>query len=86
VGQCGLSPAPLLAETREEVVTALNGFFGALINDLPWQEWASVGDYLHFLTRQGVSPNLVPLVGQGMVRAAVMGFGEGRADRNQPPR
>ena len=83
VGQCGLSPAPLLAETREEVVTALNGFFGAIVNDLPWQEWASVGDYLHFLTRRGTSPNLVPLVGQGMIRAAVMGFGEGRADRYQ---
>jgi N-acyl-D-amino-acid deacylase len=82
-GQCGLSPAPLLADTREEVVAALNGFFGEFVKDVPWKEWASVGDYLQFLTDRGISLNLVPLVGQGIIRAAVMGFGEGSADRNQ---
>ena len=82
-GQCGLTPAPLLTESREEVVTALTGFFGDFVKDVPWKEWASAGDYLQFLTDQGISLNLVPLVGQGIIRAAVMGFGEGRADRDQ---
>ncbi len=83
VGQCGLSPAPLLDETREEVVAAVSGFFGEFTNNVPWHEWSSVGDYLNFLTRRGVSLNVLQLVGQGMIRAAVMGFEEGHADRNQ---
>ena len=83
VGQCGLSPAPLLDESREEVVAAISGFFGEFVKDVPWQEWSSVGDYLNFLTRQGVSPNVLQLVGQGVIRASIMGLGEGRADQDQ---
>jgi N-acyl-D-amino-acid deacylase len=83
VGQCGLSPAPLLDETREEVVSALTGFFGEFAKDVPWHEWSSVGDYLAFLTRQGISPNVLQLAGQGIIRASVMGFGEGRSDQGQ---
>ncbi len=83
VGQCGLSPAPLLDETKEDVVAAVSGFFGEIAKNVPWQEWSSIGDYLNFLTRQGVSLNVLQLVGQGMIRASVIGFGEGRADKNQ---
>ncbi len=86
VGQCGLSPAPLLDETREEVVAALSGFFGEFTMKVPWNEWSSVGDYLSFLTRRGVSLNVLQLVGQGLIRAAVMGFEEGQADQNQMTR
>jgi N-acyl-D-amino-acid deacylase len=82
-GQCGLSPAPLLDESREEVVAALSGFFGEFVRDVPWQEWSSVGDYLNFLTRKGISPNVLQLVGQGVIRASIMGLAEGRADHDQ---
>jgi N-acyl-D-amino-acid deacylase len=82
-GQCGLSPAPLLDDTREEVVAAMSGFFGEFVREVPWQEWSSVGDYLNFLTRRGVSPNVLQLVGQGVIRASIMGLGEGRADQDQ---
>jgi N-acyl-D-amino-acid deacylase len=83
VGQCGLSPAPLLDESREEVVAALSGFFGEFTNNVPWHEWSSVGSYLDFLKHRGVSPNVLQLVGQGVIRASVIGLGEGRADKNQ---
>lgn len=79
-GQCGLSPAPLIAETRREVVAALGGFFSEVGRQMPWERWAGFGSYLEFLSRQGVALNVVPLVGQGTLRAGVMGFGEGRAD------
>ena len=83
IGQCGLSPAPLLDETKEDVVAALNGFFGEITKKLPWKEWTTIGDYLNFLTHQGISPNVLQLVGQGVIRAAVMGFEEGHADQDQ---
>jgi N-acyl-D-amino-acid deacylase len=83
VGQCGLSPAPLLAETRQEVVGALGGFFSGVAQSLPWSEWNSFEDFLGFLARRGVSLNVLPLVGQGVIRASVMGFSEGRANKDQ---
>ena len=54
VGQCGLSPAPLLDETRAEVVAALSGFFGEFVKDVPWHEWSSIGDYLNFILMQTI--------------------------------
>jgi N-acyl-D-amino-acid deacylase len=83
VGQCGLSPAPLIDETRDEVTAALAGFFGEFTNKVPWDEWSSVGSYLDFLERQGISLNVLQLAGQGVVRAAVMGFEKGNADQHQ---
>jgi len=86
VGQCGLSPAPLLDETRAEVVDALSRFFAETSRAMPWERWASFGDFLCFLSEQGCSLNVAPLVGQGVVRAGVMGFAEGRADQRQMER
>ena len=70
VGQCGLSPAPLLAETREQVLAMM----ASEALPLPWDEWSTFGSYLDYLTRIGTSINVVPLVGQGTVRSAVVAF------------
>ncbi len=79
IGQCGSSPAPLLPATREEVLATLES--GE--QPLPWEEWSTFGSYLDYLTRLGISLNVVPLVGQGMVRSAVMGFTAGPPDAGQ---
>jgi len=85
VGQCGLSPAPLLQKTRQEVVGALGGFFSGVAQSLPWDAWNSFEEYLNFLARSRVSLNVLPLVGQGqgVLRASVMGFAAGRASKEQ---
>jgi N-acyl-D-amino-acid deacylase len=83
VGQCGLSPAPLVEESRAQVISAISGFFGDLAKSIPWKEWASLEDYLRFLAQQRCSLNVIPLVGQGTIRAAVMGFDKGRANVHQ---
>lgn len=82
MGQCGASPAPLLAESREEVVA----FLESEELPLPWDEWSGLGSYLDYLGRIGISINVVPLVGQGMVRAGVVGFGAEPADETQMAR
>jgi N-acyl-D-amino-acid deacylase len=86
VGQCGLSPAPLLGENRSEVVDALGGFFGQLAKAMPWDRWASFADYLEYLAEPGCSLNIVPLAGQGVIRAGVMGFGKADANPDQMAR
>jgi N-acyl-D-amino-acid deacylase len=73
VGQCGNTLAPLLDETRGQVIAA----FERRGRELPWDQWSTFESYLDYLKGMGFSMNLVPLVGQGTVRAAVMGFAAG---------
>jgi N-acyl-D-amino-acid deacylase len=70
VGQCGSSPAPLLPETRDQVIA----MHRSEDRPLPWEAWSTFGSYLAHLAELGTSLNVVPLVGLGMIRAAVMGF------------
>jgi len=70
-GQCGASPVPLLEDTREQVIATLEREDIAM----PWDKWSTFGSYLEHLTQIGISVNVVPLVGQGMVRWGVMGLG-----------
>jgi N-acyl-D-amino-acid deacylase len=67
VGQCGASLAPLLQESGEQVAAAISS------DDvpLPWDQWASFGEFYAYLMRIGISINVVPMVGQGMIRMGV---------------
>ena len=78
-GQCGLSPAPLLEGTRAQMVEMMDRKEAPL----PWDEWSTLGGYLDYLRHIGTSINVVPLVGQGTVRAAVMGYAAGPASEEQ---
>ena len=82
VGQCGASPVPLLAETREQVIAMMESEEAPL----PWDEWSTFGSYLDYLKQIGTSINVVPLVGQGTVRSAVMGFSADSANDAQMAR
>ena len=86
VGQCGLSPAPLPESGRKEVILGLGAVLSELGREIPWSEWSSFGDFLAFLRRIGVSHNVVPLAGQGTIRAGVMGFGAGKPTQDQMAR
>ena len=70
IGQCGISTSPLLEETREEVSSA----WDLLGVAFPWEKWSSLKTYLEYLIEIGISLNVVPLVGQGTIRADIMGF------------
>jgi N-acyl-D-amino-acid deacylase len=83
VGQCGYSPVPLLKETRDHLIRQMDASMGRSGEPLPWERWASFKTYLEDLSRIGTSLNIVPLVGQGTVRAGVVGFGPGAATPEQ---
>ena len=85
-GQCGLSPAPLSRGNRKEIISSLGVLLEGLEGNIPWEEWSSFGEYLDFLEGLGISLNIAPLVGQGMIRAGVMGFSSGNADQGQMAR
>jgi N-acyl-D-amino-acid deacylase len=69
VGNCGYSPAPVQPERRALVRT----WTGSLGADLDFT-WTRLREFLQRLEATRVATNVVPLVGHGAIRVAVMGF------------
>jgi N-acyl-D-amino-acid deacylase len=81
-GQCGLSPGPLTKEYREETLQTLGMILPPDVA-MPWDEMWSFGSYLDYLERRELAVNVVPLVGEGMIRAAVIGYRTDRPSRGE---
>lgn len=75
IGNCGGSAAPLKGK-------ALDTAEGTAKDHGIELRWSSMAEYLALLERQGVALNVASLVGQGTVRASVMGY-EKRAPTKQ---
>ncbi|MEM1545388.1 MAG: D-aminoacylase [Candidatus Methanomethylicia archaeon] len=73
VGNCGLSPAPVNRNNLSLLKQYLDSFFGKISEYLPWT-WLTLKEYYEKVANQGISVNMVPLVGHGVIRIAVMGF------------
>jgi N-acyl-D-amino-acid deacylase len=67
-GNCGSSVAPLLGAAR----ASLNNIFETY-NNLTL-DWTTVGEYLNRVEQTGIATNYVMFVGQGTLRASVMGY------------
>lgn len=67
----GWSMGPL----NDELKAYLKGRQGDIRYDI---EWTTLREYLEFLARRGVSPNVASFVGAGGVRANVLGFKDRR--------
>ncbi|WP_273566313.1 N-acyl-D-amino-acid deacylase family protein [Maribacter halichondriae] len=63
----GHSMGPLNAEMREEMKAGQ----GSITYDI---DWSSLGEYLNFLEKKGVSTNIASFVGNGTLREFVMGY------------
>ncbi len=73
IGMCGWSPAPAPDSRREAMIQEV----GAWAREVDWT-WGGFAQYVEALRQAGSSVNVVPVVGHGTIRAAVMGE-EGRA-------
>ncbi len=78
-GHCGSSPAPLTEMNMEETIAQLD----AEIFKLPWERFKTFGGFLEYMQEIGMSVNMTPIVGQGLVRSAVMGYKAGRPTEEQ---
>jgi len=76
-GNCGMAPAPLLGEYREEVLPDLEKEYQTKIT------WTTFAEYCRELEHVQPAINAVPLIGQGNIRGAVYGFKAGDADPQQ---
>ena len=67
LGNCGISPAPLLRAAVEEVSAEAKGY-GVEVT------WRSMAEYLERLRNPGTAVNVIPLVGHNPVRGSVLGY------------
>ena len=76
IGNCGFTIAPCRPEDRDLTLRNLTHVEGmsldALREGVQW-EFTSFGEYLDFLERRGVGPNVAAFVGHSSVRTYVMG-------------
>ncbi len=78
-GNCGISPVPLAPATRDQVIASM---FGGE-KRFPWDQLNSFGSFLDYLEKNPTAQNFVGLIGQGAIRAAVMGFSAARPTEEQ---
>ena len=77
-GNCGQSMAPVNPDTLEQ----LQRYLGLSSHDLDW-DWNSLDQFWKKAENQGLTTNIAPLVGQGTVRNAVMGFAQQKPDQRE---
>ncbi|MBI9091759.1 MAG: D-aminoacylase [Desulfobacterium sp.] len=74
VGNCGMSAAPL----TPDFLSYLKDHLGVTYNYAPPGEigkfWMTFGEYIHYLNNLPLGINLMPMVGYGTLRCAVMGL------------
>jgi N-acyl-D-amino-acid deacylase len=73
VGNCGMSPAPIVDEHLQD----MRSYWGNISEapEITWS-WRSFGSYLDAIQRGGTAINIGSLVGHGALRIATMGFSE----------
>ena len=73
-GNCGFTAGPITEEHEDDLVHYLANTI-VLSDELRanWK-WKSQDEFLRYSARNGLSFNIVPLVGQGMIHVGVMGF------------
>lgn len=76
VGNCGFSVAPVPQGERFDLYRGYTAFLGSALD---WS-WRGLGEYLDQLDRLPLALDVVPLVGHGTVRAAVVGYEARPAD------
>lgn len=83
VGNCGMSAAPLTPDFSVEVrdYLSVNSDYGK--PDDIGKYWMTFGEYIQYLNDLPLGINLMPLVGYGTLRSAVMGLKSGTPTQNE---
>jgi len=86
IGNCGIGVAPVSAKRKQLLIDYLGT---RLIGSLPVTielKWVTFEEYLDYIRRHPPAVNVAPLLAQGVVRIAEMGFEKGKATADQVAR
>ena len=75
IGQCGFSPFPLTPRYKALRRQSMSGFLPGI--ELPWN-WSDLAGFKAAARKSGLSYHVVPLVGHGSLRQAIMGDDPGK--------
>ncbi len=84
-GNCGGSPAPMIASGRRDFMEYMTGLGHLYLNELPdktWN-WNTLDDFFTQLLATGSAVNIVPLVGHSTLRSNVMGYKSKFPDKDE---
>ncbi|HML03588.1 MAG TPA: D-aminoacylase [Candidatus Bathyarchaeia archaeon] len=78
IGNCGFSAAPLNDFLKRQIME-----MSPILKEAKLKlNWSSMDEYLKKLERNGIALNVVPLVGNGNIRALVMGYESKQPSQN----
>ncbi len=82
-GNCGFTGGPITEEHEDDLVHYLANTI-VLSDELRsnWK-WKTQDEFLRYCAKDGLSFNIVPLVGQGMIHVGIMGFSDKMPDEKE---
>ena len=82
-GNCGFTAGPITREHEDDLVHYLANTIVLSDEQLKTWKWKSQDEFLRYSAKDGLSFNVVPLVGQGMIHVGVMGFDDRMPNDNE---
>jgi N-acyl-D-amino-acid deacylase len=76
-GNCGLSAAPLFGEAYEHRLPELKNL------DIHRHKWKNFREFFQLLIKQGIAVNFATLIGQGNIRASVIGYSSRQPSKDE---
>jgi len=73
-GNCGFTAGPITEEHEDDLVHYLANTIVLSDEQRANWKWKTQDEFLRYSAKDGLSFNIVPLVGQGMIHVGVMGF------------
>lgn len=73
-GNCGFTAGPITHEHKDDLVYYLANTIVLSDEQRENWNWKTQSEFLKYTAKDGLSFNIAPLVGQGMIRVGVMGF------------
>ena len=73
-GNCGFTAGPITEEHEDDLVHYLANTIVLSDAERANWKWKSQDEFLRYSAKDGLSFNVIPLVGQGMIHVGVMGF------------
>jgi len=82
-GNCGFTAGPITEEHEDDLVYYLANTIVLSDEQRKTWKWKTQSEFLKNTAKDGLSFNVVPLVGQGMIRVGVMGFEDRMPNENE---
>ncbi len=82
-GNCGFTAAPITEDHEDDLIHYLANTIVLSNEQRAGWKWKTQDEFLRYSAKDGLSFNIIPLVGQGMIHVGVMGFDDRMPTENE---